>query len=509
MRRRAGDGGADTTATPRSATAWTVIAALAVVGLAGLAVTGCDNEDDGGEMGPMGEPTFSSTVLPVLQQSCATTGCHAEPAPSAGLRLDGRAALLAGSDFGEAVIPYSPERSLMIDMLRGRAASTPDHATLLGESDITAIESWIGDGCPDDLGVPAFADVEDKVYVTGQGADTLSVIGVDDLLVIRTIPVEPFSSGGLFAAPHFGAVTADGSWIVTLLQAPGVWKFDAGDAVLDRLQTSRPLAALTAVTPDGSKAYVTHFVIDPGAPGFVTVIDLATLETTSEIQVLYTPHGIAMSPDGSEVYVANFDSDHITVIDTATDQVTTHIPIAERVRGDIGSSSYRILQIATHPTQPWIYASCTISPDSPTGEIRVIDRTQGTAIDSLAVAAGSAAPWHLKVTPDGSKLYVANRGQQLMGGAILDGTVSVYSTSPFALLTTITDPSLRLPHGLDFDADGRYCFVSSENRNGGYTARHPIDGEDPGVVTVIDTATDQVIKVLEVEAFATGVFATR
>jgi YVTN family beta-propeller protein len=461
-------------------------------------------------MGQMGDPTFSSTVLPILQQSCATTGCHAPPAPNAGLALDARASLLAGSDSGEAVIPFSPERSLMIEMLRGEATSTPDHATLLAEADIAAIESWIGDGCPDDLGVAAFADVEDKVYVTGQGADTLSVIGVDELVVIRTVPVEPFPSGGLFAAPHFGAVTPDGSWIVTMLQAPGVWKYDAGDMELERLQTTRPMAALTAVTPDGGKAYVTHFINPQApAPGFVTIIDLATLEATGEIQVLYTPHGIAMSPDGSEVYVANWGSDHITVIDTATDQVTTHIPIAERVRGDIESFSYRILQIAAHPTQPWIYASCTTSPDSPAGEIRVVDRTQGMAVDSLAVAAGSAAPWHLKVTPDGSKLYVANRGQQLTGGAILDGTVSVYTTSPFALVTTITDPSLALPHGLDFDADGRYCFVSSENLNGAYTARHPIDGEDPGVVTVIDTATDQVVKVLEVEAFATGVFATR
>ncbi len=31
----------------------------------------------------------------------------------------------------------------------------------------------------------------------------------------------------------------------------------------------------------------------------------------------------------------------------------------------------------------------------------------------------------------------------------------------------------------------------------------------PGTVAVIDTATDRVIKVLEVEPFATGVFATR
>jgi DNA-binding beta-propeller fold protein YncE len=126
------------------------------------------------------------------------------------------------------------------------------------------------------------------------------------------------------------------------------------------------------------------------------------------------------------------------------------------------------------------------------------------------VPAGSAAPWHLKVTADGSKLFVANRGQQLSGGDILQGSVSIYSTAPFAHLATVTDPSMALPHGLDFDSMGRYCFVSSENLNGGYTARHPVPGADPpGTLAVIDVATNTLVKVLEVEEFATGVFATQ
>jgi YVTN family beta-propeller protein len=474
--------------------------------------TGCDDDDEI-HIPPVVPDDFSNTVLPILQNSCATSGCHDAASAAVGLNLSSYGGILAGSDHGEAVIPLGPDRSLMIELLEGRAASTTVDHTAGSQSiqaeELATLRDWIDDGCPDDDGTPAFSAVTSKVYVTGQGADLISVISAEDLVVMRLVPVEPFSgSGGLNALPHFGAVSADNNiWITTMLEAPGLWKFDQRDSVLAKLETNLMSTALAVMTPDASKAYVTHF-IDPQLPsqGFVTVVDIASFQVLRELPVLNTSHGIAISSDGSEVYVANFGSDHITVIDTNDDSVSPNpIPVSETVRGNIDSFEFRVIQIATHPTEPLIYASC-----SATNEIRVIDRQLETVVDSLTVPAGSAAPWHLKVTPDGSKLSVATRGQQMGGQGLLPGSVSVFSTSPFALVANITDESLWLTHGVDFDASGRYCFVSSENANEGYSARHPLAGDDPpGTVVVIDTSTDQLIKVLEVEPFATGVFATR
>jgi len=39
------------------------------------------------------------------------------------------------------------------------------------------------------------------------------------------------------------------------------------------------------------------------------------------------PHGVAVTPDGKKVYVANFDSDSVSVIDTATNKVTVTVPV--------------------------------------------------------------------------------------------------------------------------------------------------------------------------------------
>ena len=489
---------------------WLVATLALALGL--VAASGCGDEN--GQQ-PVPASGFTAAVLPILERSCATSGCHGAGAAAApvDLRLDSYANVIAGSDSGEAVIPFEPDRSLAIELLEGRAASTGvDHrasARAIGAGDLATLRGWIGDGCPDDGGTAAFSNLTNKLYVTGQGTDWISVISVEDLVVTRLIRVEPFSgNGGLGAKPHFGEVSADNRfWIVTLLDAPGLWKFDRRDSVLAKLKTDLGAVSLAVMTPDGSKVYVTHYVNpEMPSPGYVSVIDVASFTVLRQIRVLNTSHGIAISADGSEVYVGDFGSDHITVIDTRDDSVVDHIPVSETVRGNVDSFDYRVIQLATHPTRPLIYASCSM-----TNEIRVIDRQRGTVVDSLTVPAGSAAPWHLKVTRDGTKLYATNRGQEMMGGGgIMPGSVSVFTTEPFRLVANITAPCLWLPHGVEFDAAERYCFVTSENANGGYAARHPVEGEEPpGTVAVIDMATDQLVKVLEVEPFATGVFATR
>jgi YVTN family beta-propeller protein len=62
-----------------------------------------------------------------------------------------------------------------------------------------------------------------------------------------------------------------------------------------------------AVSPDGSKAYLTNDGTDPspGATGTVSVIATATNTFTATIPVGSGPQGVAVSPDGSKVYVAN------------------------------------------------------------------------------------------------------------------------------------------------------------------------------------------------------------
>ncbi len=58
-----------------------------------------------------GEQFFESKVRPILANNCYT--CHTG-AQSGGLRLDSREAILKGGKSGPAVVPGSPEQSLLI-----------------------------------------------------------------------------------------------------------------------------------------------------------------------------------------------------------------------------------------------------------------------------------------------------------------------------------------------------------------------------------------------------------
>jgi YVTN family beta-propeller protein len=80
-----------------------------------------------------------------------------------------------------------------------------------------------------------------------------------------------------------------------------------------------------AVSPDGSKVYVAN---NPGtSTGTVSVIDAATNTVSATVPVGFGPVGVAVKPDGSKVYVANELANTVSVIDTATNNVIATIPV--------------------------------------------------------------------------------------------------------------------------------------------------------------------------------------
>lgn len=96
----------------------------------------------------------------VIEPSCATAGCHAKMTSQAGLDLSTPAsahALLTGmvcadnpppgSPPGNFVIPFEPERSRLMHLLRGDDANLrmpPDAA--LPDGEIAIVERWILEG---------------------------------------------------------------------------------------------------------------------------------------------------------------------------------------------------------------------------------------------------------------------------------------------------------------------------------------------------------------------------
>ena len=58
----------------------------------------------------------------------------------------------------------------------------------------------------------------------------------------------------------------------------------------------------------------------------VTIVDGKTLEPTKTIPVGQRPRGILLSKDAKSLYICASDSDHIEVLDLASDQIVRTLP---------------------------------------------------------------------------------------------------------------------------------------------------------------------------------------
>ncbi len=91
---------------------------------------------------------FESKVRPVLAESCMD--CHGAKRHENGLRLDGRAEILKGSDYGPVVDVTKPADSKLLRAMRHAPGvePMPKKGAKLAEAQIEAIAQWIGMGLP-------------------------------------------------------------------------------------------------------------------------------------------------------------------------------------------------------------------------------------------------------------------------------------------------------------------------------------------------------------------------
>jgi YVTN family beta-propeller protein len=202
-----------------------------------------------------------------------------------------------------------------------------------------------------------------------------------------------------------------------------------------------------AVTPDGSYVYVTNQSDDA-----VVVIQTSDNSVIDTISVGDRPNGVAVTPNGSYVYVTNWWDNTVYTIRTSDNTVIDTIAA--------GACPWDVIV-----TPDGSYAYVVNSDDDTVSVIRTSD---SSVIDTIAVDDG---PKGLAVTPNGSYVYVTN---------CWDGTVSVIQTSDNSVIDTISGSS---PYGVAVTPDGSYVYVTN----------YDID-----MVAVIQTSDNSVIDTISV-----------
>jgi YVTN family beta-propeller protein len=249
----------------------------------------------------------------------------------------------------------------------------------------------------------------------------------------------------LWIATGLGAADVSGQPRAYVASCVGLSVLDVttNDLITTIPAGSAPTAV--AITPDGSRAYVTNHL------DTVSVVDIATNAMIETISVGFFPRDVAITPDGSRAYVANTFSDTLSVIDTATNQVIDTIPgLADPVQLAItpdGSRAY----VATQGFSP--------------AAVAVIDTVSNTVIASIPIPTG--VPLDIEITPDGSRAYVP------AGGV---GAIWVIETATNTIVAGIE--GLGFAGRLAITPDGTRAYVTQ------------ITGDN---VAVIDTATNTVV----------------
>ncbi len=288
-------------------------------------------------------------------------------------------------------------------------------------------------------------------YVANRGP-TITVVDTQGHTVRKTITLE----GPLGVGPVGIAVNPTGTRVYATNHAiPGlIWVIDAAsNEVVDTIDVGNDAPFALAISPDGIRGYVTQ---QTHVPGIVGVLDLTADTVIDRIEVGGNPTGIAVTPDGSRVYVATLGCDipnndlcnpAVTVISAATNAVTRTIPVpgapAAVVIDKSGSTVYvRNGSVAT-----------------------VIDAATETVTGAIPVAGAQADS--LALHPSGSTLYGSD--------ALTDSVYAVDVNAPESPTIIPVGPQ---PRGLAIHPTGKFLYATEVTTQ---------------TLVVINTATKEVV----------------
>ncbi|WP_435598603.1 beta-propeller fold lactonase family protein [Streptomyces anulatus] len=234
-------------------------------------------------------------------------------------------------------------------------------------------------------------------YVPNRISNDVKVIDTESNIVTATINVP----GG----PRRAAASPDGTIVYVTSYTTGTLRGidTANHTVTAPVSTGRGAQDL-AVTPDGSRLYVTNY-LDKN----LSVVDTATRTVTATLPVGVAANDIALSPDGARLYLT--ERERITILDTASGTVVKRITVPASTPNRIGFA----------PDGTRAYVS-----DMATHVLHVIDTATETVTSTIPV---QQRPFDVAVTPDGTRALVARNGNNTVADVEL-ATASVTASIP-------------------------------------------------------------------------------
>lgn len=315
------------------------------------------------------------------------------------------------------------------------------------------------------------------VYVANEASDAVSRVrfGPDGLVVEHTteVGIRPADIEGA----HGVTVSPDGLyWYVSVAHGTPfgqVWKYTAGSDLLVGQTEVGLFPATMALTPDGSSLFVANFKLHGNpVPSSVSAIFTPAMVELERIETCVKPHGSAVNHEGVLHYSVCVGSDQLVEISVDGMKVTRRLLLTPGAEGLLeplggagtgGPAQCKPTWVAVSPDDRFLYVPCNGNR-----EILEIEATDLRITRRFPTGRG---PYNAAVSSDGRFLVVTLKGQGAV--AIID------RRSGEERQVTTSQP---VTHGVAISPDSRYAFVSNE-----------AVGSTRGTLDVIDLAAAELV----------------
>ncbi|NBC26726.1 MAG: beta-propeller fold lactonase family protein [Bacteroidetes bacterium] len=320
------------------------------------------------------------------------------------------------------------------------------------------------------------------IYVCNQGSASVTVIDASTNEVSATVDLQElgFSAN---AKPHHAVAEADGSyWYVTLIGENRVLKFNRQNELVDEAELEVP--GLLAMHPTQNLLYVGRSMSAVNPPQSFGIVERSGMDVLNEVDLFFSrPHALTTTPNGRWTFVGSLSENQILSLNVDSDEsnlITVH------------GNTHTFVNFAVSPDGQTMVATGQVS-----GQLLFFDLTDPLSPELVGSISVGAQPWHPVFSPDGKYIYFGNKE---------DHSVSVIDVESRTVEATIKGDGLAQPHGAVLSTDGKYLYVSGNNLDGSYNPEGVENKKTlPGTVTIINTKTREIEKIITVGRYASGI----
>ncbi len=473
------------------------LALIAFILLVGTSVLpGCEllGEESTTVEEPTGPIRYAEHIQPLLDRKCVA--CHAGAEAPAGLDLTSWDNLIQGSNFSEALIPFQPEKSVMIRLMTSYDREPhPKGKSRLTDSEVERLRSWIADGARGPAGSVPFADSPDRLYIAHASAPAITIVESNAAVIIARLDLTDYGFTQRARAQHMAAEPDGSFWYASISstrwnETEVVAKFNRDNELVAMIPVRAPGQLL--VHPTRDELYVSAapsidedriFHRTPGDRTSVIRLRRSDLFFDS-IDVTYREaYPLALRPQGDAVFSSSMEVDQMLIIEPSSKDVTVR---------DVKGTKHLMRHLSISDDGRWMWGSGYWSNTATLFDIS--DPLNPVQRQSLFMGFD---PRQIAWGPDDDQVYIAVRGSQ---------SVQVISTDLGYIDYEIRHPAMQEPVGMALSPNDSTLFVTAENALAAWRGKHQFPEDPaPGLILVIDRESRQVTKVLETSPGAAAI----